>query len=233
MATCQPGDLWQLGRHRMLCADSTHLTHLYRLLGNATVDMVFADPPYGIGVVSKQGRIGKSSRCYKKVAGDEDTRTATTAYRLYLSLFPDAVQAWWGANYYANSVSNSRCWLIWDKQNGGTSFADAELAWTNITTSVRIFRHTWNGAVRASERGTRYHPTQKPIALAAWFYEKYGSPGDLVLDPFLGSGPSLLAAEQTGRRCYGFEIDPDYCDVILARYTAASGDQATLLERSA
>ena len=231
---CQPGDLWQLGRHRIKCGDSTNLDDLHSLLTDSHVDMVFSDPPYGINLVPKNGHVGNGSRKYRQIVGDADTQTAIASYQLCQSLFSDAVQVWWGANYYANVLTPSRCWLIWDKKISAKSFADAELAWTNHKSSVRIFEHQWNGACRASERNqVRVHPTQKPVKLAEWVYERYGNDNDLIFDPFLGSGITILAAEQLGqRRCYGIEIDPYYCDVVLARYEALTGNRAILLERN-
>lgn len=194
--------------------------------------MVFADPPYGINLVPKSGHVGSGSRKYKKIIGDSDTETAIAGYRLCAGLFAQATHIWWGANYYADVLPPSRCWIVWDKENGQTSFADAELAWANVKTSVRIFRHKWNGAVRASERGQpRYSPCQKPIALAQWFIERYGQPSDIIFDPFLGSGITVLAAEQSQRQCFGIDIDPHYIDVTLARYEALTGNTAQLIER--
>src|SRR5579884_4173280 len=228
---CKSGDLWALGPHRLICADSTQAATIQRLLGDAQPHMVFADPPYGINV-AKSGKLGKGTG-YRPVIGDESNETALAAYRLCAD-FKDAVHIWWGANYYANGLPNSRCWIVWNKENGTTSFADGELAWTNIKTSLRIFRHKWNGAVRASERGQRrFHPNQKPVMLAVWFYQKYGAPNDIIFDPFIGSGITILAAETIAdnRIVYGCEIDPLYCDVTIARYEAFSGDIAHLLER--
>ena len=86
---------------------------------------------------------------------------------------------------YANALPNSSCWIVWDKENTG-NFADAELAWTNQDTVVRVFKHMWNGMLKASEREQkRVHPTQKPVALAEWCFENYGNPAT-VLDLFLG-----------------------------------------------
>ena len=103
---------------------------------------------------------------------------------------------------------------MWDKENTG-NFADAELAWCSDDSAVRIFRHMWNGMLRASEHGKRIHPTQKPIALCAWAFGKYGAVGDLIFDPFLGSGPSLKAAEVSGRTVVGCELAPAYVDHII------------------
>jgi site-specific DNA-methyltransferase (adenine-specific) len=144
------------------------------------------------------------------------------------------VQIWWGANYYTSVLHPSRCWIIWDKENDATTFADAELAWTNLKGSVRIFRHQWNGACRASEREERrVHPTQKPYALFCWFAQKYGKPGDIIFDPFLESGISIIGAEMLddNRIVYGCEISPAYCDVIIRRWEHKTGQYAHLLER--
>jgi DNA modification methylase len=94
---------------------------------------------------------------------------------------------------------------------------------------VRIFRHMWNGMLRASEHGKRIHPTQKPIALCSWAFEKYGSAGDLIFDPFLGSGPSLKAAEQSGRTVIGCELSPHYIDHIL-EWGEARGLECVLID---
>ncbi len=152
---------------------------------------------------------------YMPVIGDDTTDTAIDAALLALDLFPKATQFWFGANYYAHALPPSSCWIVWDKENTG-NFADAELAWSNHDSVVRIFKHMWNGMLRASERERRTHPTQKPQALFQWLYEKYGKIGDIILDPFLGSGPSLKAAQRLGRTVIGFELSPHYCDHILA-----------------
>ncbi len=213
----QPGDVWQVGRHTVACLDSTEPENLDRVLAGRTPAMVWADPPYGIDFdpTKERGKLAPSiSRPH--VIGDETTETARAAVRLCLAQFGDAIHAWWGANNYADELPPSECWIVWDKENGTNDFADIELAWTNIEGAARLFRHMWNGMLKDSERGEqRVHATQKPIALAEWFFSRYGSAGDLILDPFLGSGPSLKAAEQSGRTVVGFELSPHYCDHIL------------------
>lgn len=229
---CQPGDVWQVGRHIVACLDSTDAASIERLVHGRRVGMVVADPPYGIDIVPTSGLVGNhapfgstgkgaSKRAdairatvYDPVVNDESIETAKQASELCLSLYPDAFQLWWGANNYAHILPPSMCWIVWDKENTG-NFADAELAWTNHDGAVRIFAHEWNGMLRASERGKRVHPTQKPIAFYEWLYEKYGSTGDLIVDPFLGSGPSLKAAEVSDRTVVGCELSPHYIDHIL------------------
>jgi DNA modification methylase len=164
---------------------------------------------------------------YHPIAGDDSIDTAINSTDLYLMLFEAAVHCWWGGNYFANALPPSNCWIVWDKENTG-DFADAELAWTNQPSAVRIFKHMWNGMVKASEHGQRrVHPTQKPIALAAWFFEKYGQSGNTIIDPFLGSGMSLIAAEQLGdRTVIGFELSEKYCSIICDRWEKLTGGAA-------
>lgn len=251
---CQVGDVWELGWHRIGCLDSRDEDQVRRLVADDKPGMVFADPPYGIEIVTVAeglgsiggakpfGKVGFGEKgrnkiidagTYAPVIGDDSTATAVSACTLCGSLWPSAVQVWWGGNYYANALPASSCWLVWDKENTG-NFADAELAWTNQKTAVRIFRHMWNGLMKDSERGEkRVHPTQKPVALAEWVFTSYGKEGDTIFDPFLGSGMSLIAAEKIGRRLIGAELSPEYLDVCIERWQRCTGREAKLLTRSA
>lgn len=231
---CQPGDVWCVGTHIIACLDSTESGNLDRVLAGRKLAMVWADPPYGVnfdaaaerggpfGGVKTGGKIIPSIP-RPDVIGDETTETARAAVRICLAQFEDALHFWWGANNYADELPPSQCWIVWDKENTG-DFADVELCWTNIDGAARLFRHMWNGMLKDSERGERrVHATQKPIALCEWAFKKYGKPGDFILDPFLGSGPSLKAAHRMGdgRRVVGFELSPHYCDHILEWASAA------------
>ena len=292
---CKPGDIWQLGRHRIGCLNSLDAEQVRRLIDGKAVQFVFADPPYGIDIVatnvsvgggeaydipfggvknrgdvgggashirktgmtyleaSKKGLRGSDGASkpfgsknvrgtvgatnvveagkYYPVIGDDSTATAIAAYCLCAEFFPKAVHVWWGANYYANALPPSKCWIVWDKENTG-NFADAELAWCSDDSAVRIFRHMWNGMLKDSEHGQRrVHPTQKPIKLAEFCYERYGNEHDLIYDPFLGSGITVIAAENTSRAVYGCELSPEYIDVIITRWEQHTGEQAQLLER--
>ncbi len=243
----ETGQVWQLDRHIIACVDCLQKEEAQKIIGERIPDMVWADPPYGISIVAANaakpfGTVGTISRGmkakpimeagkYAPVIGDETTETAEKSSALYLSLFPQATHFWWGANYYANALPPSSCWVVWDKENGESFFADCELAWTNNQTAVRIFHHMWNGLMKASEKGQRrVHPTQKPVALAKWAFEKYGEDSDVILDPFLGSGMSLIAAEQSGSRSIiGFELSPDYIAVVLDRWKTLTGKEPKLL----
>ena len=232
---CHPGDIWQLGeRHLVACMDSTQLTTILTLFRERTPSLILADPPYGISLLRRRGRIGKGGRLYDPVIGDENTETAVRSFRLCQSLFPAATQIWWGANYYAHILPPSPCWIVWDKDVRGLSFADAEVAWVNSKDRIRVLRHTWSGARKASEQGERrVHPMQKPVALARFCLEKFSNPGDLIFDPFLGSGISILAAEQLGgeRTVIGCELSPPYCTITMQRFTELTGKEPVLLHR--
>ncbi len=228
----QLGDLWVLGDHRLLCGDSTVATDVERLMNGNKADMVFTDPPYGVDVV-KSGKVGADFGVAKKgqyspIIGDSTIEAAIDAYNLCVGLnIP--VLCFWGGNYYASKLSDSKCWIIWDKREDSgivNTFADCEIAWTNQQKPSRIYRQLWNGMIRKGEHEKRVHPTQKPVALAEWCFEELSPKGKTVLDLFGGSGSTLIACEKTKRKCYIMELSPEYCDVIIQRYENYSGKQA-------
>jgi len=245
------GDVWTLGRHTIACMDSTIQETYEKLLKNVDINFVWSDPPYGVEIVGKDGHlagdsdmsrakkkfrngINTTATVYAPVVGDDSTDTAISSSDLCLKFFPKALQIWWGANYYAQVLPHSSCWIVWDKENTG-NFADAVLAWCNDKSSVRIFKHMWNGMLKGSEGGQkRVHPTQKPIKLAEWAFEKYGSEQDIIFDPFLGSGISVIAAENLSgeRKVIGCELSPAYIDVCITRWEQLTNKQAQLLERA-
>lgn len=243
-AVTQPGDVWLLGRHRLTCGDSDTLL---AAVDPAAVNLVLADPPYGVGERTDRegkgrGTFGKQSTSslngpeihsidFPEVHGDDHPFNPGP-----LLVFKRLVL--FGANYYAGRLPPSPSWIVWDKLDGLTTEkravgvddnADAELAWTNLGGPARILAHRWKGVVKASEHGqARQHPTQKPVALMARIMEWRTSPGELVLDPYAGSGPVLLAGELTGRTVAAMEISPHYCDVICRRWQGASGQRPVL-----
>jgi len=225
------GDVWVLGSHRLHCGDSTRIDAVEKLMDGHKADMVFTDPPYGISIVGKAGSVGGEKLAkvgvYAKVAGDASTDVAVSAIHIIKTLGAK-VEVIWGGNYYSSHLKDSSCWIVWDKDNTG-NFADAELAWTNQETAVRIFKHTWNGMIKESERGEkRLHPTQKPVALAQWCIEIYGSECDSVIDLFGGAGLTLIACESMNKKSYTMELSPAYCDVIINRWKDYTGKEAVL-----
>lgn len=224
-AVSELGEIYQLGRHRLMCGDATLPDNIASLVGNhtlkGTIDLVFTDAPYGINIITDEHMVGAdfgvaAKGKYNKVTNDHNTEAAELAFA---NLAFKGKQIWWGGNYF-DFLPHSDSWLIWDKRDDSgirNSFADAEMAWCNFHTPVRVYHHLRNGMIRA-DRDDRLHPTQKPIKVLAAILDDFSNEGDGVIDVFGGSGSTLIACEQTERTCYMMEIDPKYCDVIRKRY---------------
>ena len=211
------GDLFEIGEHRLLCGDSTDSDQVAKLMNGEKADMVFTDPPYGISHSGKGIKGSAKENDFGEILGDNDVTVAVDAFNLCQSLFVDATMIFWGANYYPSCLPNGFGWLVWDKEREGDTFSGAELAFVNKGVKVDVFRHQWHGMIKGSEMGEkRVHPTQKPIALVEWSFNNYKA-GNNILDLFLGSGTTMVASHQTKRKCYGMELDPKYCQVIIDR----------------
>ncbi len=193
----------------------------------ATVGLLLTDPPYGIGVNTRFNKAGRGkpsdasthvgrnraakANDYPLVAGDDEPFDPSP-----LLAFPRCVL--WGAIHYAQHLPPSPSWIVWDRESGRSATADAELAWTNLGGTVRKFTYAWNGVVRQGEKKTHgLHPTQKPVALMHWIIDRWTEPGDLVLDPYMGSGPVARACADLGRRYIGIELVEDYCRIAVER----------------
>jgi 16S rRNA G966 N2-methylase RsmD len=224
------GQIYRLGEHRLMCGDSTDESKIEILLDKTGIDMVFTDPPYGISVVLKNGSVGGTVGKYRQVLNDETTDVAELSYRICERMNTNLV--FWGANHYSNVFPSSSCWIVWDKQGGKrVTFADCELAYTNIKKPARLFKHIWDGFRRDSERGEmRVHPTQKPVKLIEDIFELFKEESKKnILDLFGGSGSTLIACEKTNRKCFMMELDPHYVDVIIARWEKFTSKKAELL----
>ena len=216
------GEIWTLGAHRLMCGDSTNPDNLRRLLGEITPDLIYTDPPYGMNAVSNSGVLKEK---YKSdIHGDDDNTIAIAAFKLCQSMFPNARQVWWGANYYTECLPNSECWLVWDKNNGMSDQTDCELAWANFRSVVRQF-------TMVSEKTNRIHPTQKPCKLFGDIVVrmKKNDNYNYVLDLFGGSGSTMIACEQMGIASFTMEYDPHFCTEIIARWEKLTGGKAIKL----
>jgi DNA modification methylase len=216
------GDLIEIGNHRLLCGDSTDSDQVAKLMDGKKADMVFTDPPYGINVV-KNDKVGADFGIAKKgkysaVIADDTTETAKQFYQTCVSLGFDKFIIW-GGNYFVDFLPFSDSWLIWNKRADSgirNTFADGEMAWCSFHTPIRIYNQLWNGMIREGESGKRVHPTQKPIRMLSEIIKDHIK-GNLIFDGFLGSGSTMVAAHQIDRVCYGMELDPKYCQVIIDR----------------
>ncbi len=202
------------------CADGITLYHadcrdVLPLLPK--VDLVLTDPPYGIGALTDRRQLCAKTgiyagRHFPPVTGDDKPFDP----RPFLPLAADVVL--FGANHFAALLPSSAAWFVWDKRNGAKSdqFSDCELAWRSRGGSVRIFRHLWKGGITASERHRKLHPTQKPVVLMRWCLGFYPDAA-IILDPFTGSGTTLRAAKDLGRKAIGIEIEEEYCEIAANR----------------
>ena len=180
------------------------------------VDLVLTDPPYGIGEANGKNK-SRGLVAQPKDFGVADWDDKPIGQTLLDSVIKKSSQAIiFGGNYYA--LPPSSCWLVWDKDNGETDFADAELAWTNLKKAVRLFKWRWNGMLQENmkDKEYRYHPTQKPVALMSWCLSLVPD-ANLILDPFCGSGTTLRAAKNLGRKAIGIEIEEKYCEIAAKR----------------
>lgn len=240
------GDVWLLGNHRLMCGSSTDIEATNKLIGETKIDLVFADPPYGIDVVqgkkssvggggeTKFGGVESSNRVeaktYSKIIGDETTETAKEFYNTCVALEMKNIVLW-GGNYFTDFLTPSRCWIVWDKEMTG-NFSQAEMAWTSFSKGgIKVFKFLWNGLSREGNRKDelkgRVHPTQKPVGLFQNIFERFDG-FTTIYDGFGGSGSTLIACEKTARSCRMMELDPKYCDVIIKRWQDFTGKSATL-----
>lgn len=191
-----------------------------QIIGGLSFDAICTDPPYGIGYAhgGGGGKLARSTKLAKMpIIGDD----APFDPKQFLNL-PAIL---WGANHFANNLPAVQSWLVWDKRCSDYSNdqADCEMAWTNLGFPARMFRHVWNGMLRGSESKTpRTHPTQKPIALMEWCIKHLPPNAQTILDPFMGSGTTLVACQNLDRNGIGIELDPDYFDIACKRVDEAT-----------
>jgi DNA modification methylase len=242
------GDIWQLGKHKLICGDSTQSNLIEKLLDGKKADLVFTDPPYrmNLGDGSDQW-VGKAAikvgESIKDII-DFDPKNFLESLPSYFAgkmnafifcnkdLVPDYLN-WALEKKYAFNI------LFWKKPNalplGGQHRPDLEYIiyvrkgaiWNDALPGV-----SYSKSLEFSRDLSTKHPTMKPVALITNQLLISSKPGGIVVDPFLGSGSTLIAAEQTRRICYGFELEPKYCDIILQRWENLTGQKAELVNAS-
>ena len=183
-----------------------------------SIDLIVTDPPYGIGEAA-----GKNKSRDKLARAKDYGNKKWDNFRPELDYFRQMQrisknQIIFGGNYFADILPASSCWIVWDKDNSG-DFADCELAWTSFRSAVRKIKWRWNGMLQENMKckEIRVHPTQKPVPLMTWLLKKYSQPNDIILDPFLGSGTTAIAAINTGRRWIGIEKEAEYVEMARRR----------------
>lgn len=220
-------DLFQIGNHRLLCWDSTKKEDVSKLMNGEKADMVFTDPPYGMNLDTDYSKMPSTkkegNKNYNKIKGDNEDFTDELINTIF-ACFNDCKEIFiWGADYFAELLPNKNqgSWIVWDKRVEekfdkmiGSAF---ELCWSKSKHQRQIAR--FNNTLFSGEQDARnkVHPTQKPIKLACWFLEQWSAKENLIADLFLGSGSTMVASHQLKRKCYGMELDPKYCQVIIDR----------------
>lgn len=226
------GDIFKLGRHYLLCGDSTDFDAVKNFLSDNKIDLVLTDPPYGVNAVDKKGHVGSKSKVYHQVKGDSNTQTAFKFFQVCKQLKADNYIIF-GGNYFTDFLPPNSCWLVWNKKNGATLFGDFEMAWTSFKKASRLYEFLWCGAVRAgdikSEGETRIHPTQKPVGLIEKMLLNFSEPKQNIFDGFGGSGSTLIACEKTNRNCFMIEYENFYVALIIARWEKFTGLKAKLI----
>lgn len=249
---CKRGEVWQLGNHRVMCGDSTSAEDVEKLRGGVLADMVFTDPPYGVSIGDKNAALNsvqKAGRCTTNI--ENDTLSADALYPILVKAMTNArLSCKEDASYYVTSPQGGELGLMMMMKDAGLPVRHM-LIWEKNCATFSLGRldydyqhepifYTWtkkhhnyrNGEYRTTiwkydkPRKCDMHPTMKPVALVANAMLDATKEGDIVLDLFGGSGTTLIAAEQQNRKAMLMELDPHYCDVILARWEKLTGQTA-------
>jgi len=230
------GDLWQVGPHRIICGDSSDPLVLERLLKGVKVGCVLTDPPYGMYLETDYTKMHSStSKTWNKVEGDHEDYDPSFIMSYFESV---KEQFWWGADYYRAYLPKGGSWVVWDKrytEDGklekvhGNHF---ELCWSRQQHKRIVLRHLWTGyhGLQHEDSSKRLHPTQKPSVMLIEILERWADAGCSVVDPYAGSGATLVACAKTGRSGYGIELDPSYVDVIVSRLETVTGEKAVRVD---
>jgi DNA modification methylase len=231
------GDLYEIGEHRLLCGDSTDSDQVAKLMNGDKADMVFTDPPYGMfldtdysQIKGTQNSLGfkgnQKGNKYDKIIGDNEDFTPELINTIFANFNYCKEIFIWGADYFIDLIPNygkDGSWFVWNKRSSeaqqrgiGNTF---ELCWSKTKHKRLVFDFEWFGFLSKDdpkEARNRVHPSMKPSKLLSRLTTDYCK-GDLLVDLFLGSGSTMVASHQLNRKCYGMELDPKYCDVIVKR----------------
>jgi len=248
----KPGDLWLLGDHRLLCGDSTKAEDVGRLMDGILASLVVTDPPYGVSYADKNAflnAVDKGNSVQTPIENDHlDKESAQKLWKDSFTHMGAAMRP--GACVYCFMPQGGdqmmmmmmmmvagiepRHELIWVKNNHVLGRTDYAYKHEPIMYAWKSGGHKFYGDFQTSvlefdrPNASKLHPTMKPVELIARLVQNSSAVGEVLYEPFCGSGTTLIAAEQLGRKCYGMEISPAYCDVIVKRWETLTGRQATL-----
>jgi len=245
--TTKRGDVWILGKHRVMCGDSVLIDDVEKLMNGEKADMVFTDPPYNVGSDSKNiaASVSKSMNDLSNAEWDKSFEIEPPIINSVSFSKDSATYYVWTSHFLFNRIievlkvyCDFTCYLIWSKPNPMPSLSKRHPTW-NMEMCVygtrgtkRIVNFPDKGHFLACrtvvKKSDGSHPTQKPLELIEPLIEFSSGKGQLVLDLFLGSGSTLIACEKTNRKCFGMELDEKYVDVIINRWQKLTNKQAIL-----
>lgn len=255
---CSKGDIWRLGEHRLMCGDSTDEAAIKRLMDGDKADMVFTDPPYGVSIGDKNAALNsvqKAGRCCKNI--ENDTLSADELYPILVKAMTNArLSCKEDACYFVTSPQGGelglmmmmmmkdaglpvRHMLVWEKNSATFSLGRLDYdyqhepifyTWTKKHHNYRKGQYRTTIWKYDKPRKCDLHPTMKPVELVANCLNDATKAGDIALDVFGGSGTTMIACEQLGRRARLIELNPHYCDVIIARWEKFTGMTAEKIE---
>jgi|TARA_Y100000296_G_C5160266_1_gene251430 site-specific DNA-methyltransferase (adenine-specific)/modification methylase len=199
------------------------------LPGLGQVDAVVTDPPYGIGAHKKRGDTGKNKHIKQRDYYFGEWDGAKVSQNLINSLLAQSDhQIIFGGNYY--QLPQTRCWFIWDKMNGQNNYADFEMVWSNLNKSCRKISWLWHGMLRNGAE-QRWHPTQKPLGVMQWCINHLPDDDQTILDPFMGSGTTGVAALNLGRKFIGIEKEAEYFEIACRRISDAERQDDLFIQK--
>lgn len=233
----KPGEIWQLGEHRLMCGDSTNKDDVARLMNEEKAHMVFTDPPYGMNLntdYSKMKGNGRKGKEYDRVVGDNEDFSPDLINTIFENFGYCNEIFLWGVDYYFDLIENFKDGnlIVWDKtlkENGDAGYnSEFELLWTKNKHKKEVIHFNWFRffGLTSQDVKTRIHPTQKPLEVIYPFLEKYSKEKNIIVDIYGGSGSTLIACEQLNRKCYMMELTEHYCDVIINRWETLTGRKA-------
>jgi DNA modification methylase len=226
----EPGQVWILGNHRLVCGNSQDPATLGLALDGNQPDLMINDPPYGMELDTDYSKMPSTkpegNKIYSPIVGDDKP------FNYGSVILRCNEEFWFGADYYHRSLPDGGSWLVWDKrvdENFDAMIGSAfELIWSKKQHKREIIRHNNTLFSGEAEAKNKLHPTIKPAKVIEWIVERYSNPGGIIADLYAGAGTTIIACENKKRRCIAIEIEPKYVAVTLDRWVSAFGIEPIL-----